>query len=1121
MVKARDALIKGFGQAKRYVGKQLRKLVKARMRGETFRKWVGRNIDNSLLASFIDVVQVILGLVVTIIYFQENWLVLNTSATTDANIDGLQLGISIFFTFDYLVQIYASDNRRSFFFSPFSLVDLVTILPQWFETILDKLNIKTYQTTSSALKTLRSLRFLRAFRLLAFSKTAKHRQMGVLCLTVMGIIVCSAGIIQAIEACGDTTIVTLNGTEVIVSNEGNCQNMEIYNACYFVVITIATLGYGDIAPKSQNGKLAVIGLIIWTGILLPLQISKLSDVLSRETEYDKSFKERKEKNPHILICGEVNSGALDFFLRQFLHPNNMNWKDKVVILCPSLPSHNLKRILLNGAYEQRVVYLQGSAMLDSDLKRASAATARLCFVMINKLSTDGDQSDTASNLLTISLRHYTRRVPLFVQVLKTDNIRHVHLSGANNIVCIDQVKLGILAKSCLIPGLCAFLCNILFTFRPLYTQSTLWAAEFLDGCCNDIYEAHPPAFLNGLISYRILAYVLYQEIQAVPLAVCDNAYFELCLFPARMLINKTHTMFVLCKHPDCVRRIEGLSFAVLQKYHTVIPNFDAIMSSWNSGVGSIKTRLRSMAQRSSVTRTASLIVSQISKHSRSGSIPHETRIVPCGPDDPKPSSDDGDDDDEDVFKADEPAAVPAVDAKAAASLAANTKPSAEASATTNRPAPLEVPHHTPGVNDLPPLKVHKEPALSNDLVPRSMSSILDISTEIPTAEVPPSEVPPTEVPPVATKPRLSVEYAAPAPDPRRRSYHERNTVTRFELQPAPAQDEGRSSIARTYELFLLTRIPHDVRNHIILCGMPNMLHDFVAPLREMRLAHSSQSMPNVLASSHLSNAIPIVIVSPLPITEKQHGGIAAYEQVYYLQASPLHEITLREAQVYQAANVVILSSCTRTSVDDNQEQTLDFIDQNMIDTDAITLHRFITEACENNCAPGAPMPKITIELSRPSSLRFLKDEHAKLDSAEDAREIRQLTRQVISRADDPLDNICSPLYAAGKVFISNSLDAILGSCNTYGSIIDLFHLLVLGEPQGLDAMRKTRCLDQIAVPAAYWSKPYGLCYQEMLLKHEILCVAVYRARTTNTSFVSMNPLEETLLSPQDKLFVIH
>ena len=109
-----------------------------------------------------------------------------------------------------------------------------------------------------------------------------------------------------------------------------------------------------------------------------------------------------------MLCGDVTASALDFFLREYLHPRNMNWKDKVVILCPSLPSHNLRRVLLDPAYEQRVKYLQGSAMSRTDLLRAKAGVAKACYVMVDKRALDSDAADTAANFITISLRHFNK-----------------------------------------------------------------------------------------------------------------------------------------------------------------------------------------------------------------------------------------------------------------------------------------------------------------------------------------------------------------------------------------------------------------------------------------------------------------------------------------------------------------------------------------------------------------------------------------------------------------------------------------------------------------------------------------------------------------------------------------
>ncbi|ETV94653.1 hypothetical protein H310_11641 [Aphanomyces invadans] len=1039
-------------------------LIRPRMRGETFRKWASRNMDNSRLATFVDVFQVVLGIGVTIIYFNQNWTKFQDVVETPA-LRNAQMTIGVLFTLDYIIRFAAAESRETFFFNTMSLVDLATILPQWLEMVISE--DSDFKAQANALKTLRGLRFLRAFRLLVFAKTAKGRQAGILFLTVMSIIFCSAGIIQAIEACakvGDT----------------KCQDMEIYNAAYFVVITIATLGFGDLAPKTSNGKVAVIALIFSTGILLPLQISRYSDILSRETEFDKSFTARKEKNPHILICGEVNSGALDFFLRQFLHPNNFNWKDKVVILCPGLPSHNLRRILLNSAYEQRVVYLQGSAMLDSDLKRAGAANARLCFVMLNKLSQDGDRNDTASNLLTISLRHHTNDVPLFVQVLKTDNIRHIHMSGASNIICIDELKLGILAKACVIPGLCAFLCNMLFTFRPYYVRSTLWASEFLMGCAHDVYEAKLPDYLDGLLSFATLALILYQEYGILALAITGRNHLDMRLFPSKTILKRTHHIFLLATNPDAVNQVESLALPTLQKYEGRIANFLRVAERWhaNSMAGKLRTTMRGSV--ASVAHPSMSIRSVESlRESATESVQDEL---------PRRRS----------------------------QLLNSYRSSFELLAKSADHSPSTRQDRSCVTRVIPYNEIDSDYMIDPD------DSMVDKND----ADDSPGECHPVE-PSGGAPPLLeSVQTVEP---------HTKQLLQKFSshllhvdgdagvstsgnvLSPATAANH-----ADCFTSFLDQALPCSLSGHIILCGMPNALHDFIAPLRHQLDFHAN-STQFLGSSQHAMTAAPIIVISQILLTEKQHASIAHFHQVYFICGSPLHEGVLRHASAYTAKSIVILGTCLQSKqrIDDDEGEAeamaADTKDQNMLDTDAITLHRYIVEFCECNCPVGSPMTTVIVELSRPSSLRFLKDELVRAESPATLQAVKALTKRVLSRADDPLDNICHPIYAAGKVFISNSLDAVLGSCNKYGCIIDLLHLLTFGEGASNES---GRMLDQIAVPLAYQDKSYLECFVQMLVTQDILCLGLFRARQDRHSYVFVNPSEDVRVQIQDRLFVL-
>ncbi|EQC41502.1 hypothetical protein SDRG_01469 [Saprolegnia diclina VS20] len=1023
-------------------------LIKDRMRGESFQRWAARNMDNSLFASLLDIVQVILGVLVTLLYFQKNWSAWDTSID-DPVLRIIHAVYGTLFLLDYLLRLYAADNMETYVFSPLAMIELVSIPSQFVDVVFSEAQNRDNYILFGAMKCLRPFRCLRCFRLLSFAKTARMRETGMLFFAVLAIIICFGAVQQAMEACFCNDLPGLDPSNCSIvdrNTTGHCQDMEIYNAMYFVVITIATLGYGDIAPKSTYGRIIVIILIIASTVLLPLQISTLSDVLNRDTEYDKAYTARREQSPHVLICGEVTSGALDFFLRQFLHPNNLNWKDKVVILCPSLPSHNLKRVLLNAAYEQRVMYLQGSAMLDADLKRASAATARLCFVLTNQQARDADRSDTSSNFLTISLRRFNKHLPIFVQVLKTDNIRHVHLSGANNIVCLDQLKLGILARSCVLPGVSAFVCSILFAFRPFrgVERSHVWASDFLRGCSNDIYDVRVPLFLDGLVSFAFLAYVLFQEFGIVPIGMGHNEEYR--LFPAKTRVRCDYKVYILSTSPDCSRRVDAISLSLLQKYQTMLDNFDEISRAWNKH--SFSSKLATRVQRSSrrlLTRTThrqSLVHSSfysIKSNGRGSEADSEAShkssiVVPC--------------------------------------TTETDVPSATRDESTTHDA--------------------TEPFISTASQPTSflpLPKVVEGDDESPEKSLLPSQLNPAKrLPPL--------HVASPLPVPEESSA----------AQAAPEAVNGRSNsqLSLDYLSFLTTHVPDDLRDHILLCGMPNMLHDFVAPLRQ-------PSRPQ----KKFAPVVPIVVLSATPISEKQHASIAHFKHVYFLHGSPLHLSVLTAARAAKSKSVVILSSTN----DDDCDDEPDLVDENMIDTDALTLYRFVTEFCETNHHPDMPLPRILIVLNRPSSLRFVKDEHNKEPADEETIEIlRQHKRQVLSRSDDPLDSICTPIFASGKVFFPNALDALLGTCDKNGSVIDLMYLFILGEPPRGD--EAGRCLDQITIPPTLWGRPYGACFESLLLHHNILCLGLYRPQAKQNSYVYVNPSADVFVTPKDILFVL-
>lgn len=201
------------------------------------------------------------------------------------------------------------------------------------------------------IRVLRALRILRAYRILSFTKSAVQRQLFMVLLTVVSVIVCTTGMIQALEYNDDPR--TPNG-----------QSLPFLEAMYFIVVTITTgapspqltthpscvtscanphtcvaptVGFGDVAPKSELGRVTIMGMITASMIIIPTQVSKLSALLALRSVYDGEYKTRGHS--HVLVCGDPPAHTLVFFLHEFFNASSKMTSERVVIMGTDEPSY--------------------------------------------------------------------------------------------------------------------------------------------------------------------------------------------------------------------------------------------------------------------------------------------------------------------------------------------------------------------------------------------------------------------------------------------------------------------------------------------------------------------------------------------------------------------------------------------------------------------------------------------------------------------------------------------------------------------------------------------------------------------------------------------------------------
>ena len=158
---------------------------------------------------------------------------------------------------EYLLRLWSSENRWKFVFSFYGIIDLLTIIPVFIST-------ENYEFLRG-FRTLRIMRFLRylADEFFFFGTLSK------------------AGL-QAIKTIFTVVTIVFIMAAAIYESEVGAPNTNINSytdAVYFTVITLSTVGYGDITPSTEQSRFFTIMMIFAGMIFIPWQAGKLAKII--------------------------------------------------------------------------------------------------------------------------------------------------------------------------------------------------------------------------------------------------------------------------------------------------------------------------------------------------------------------------------------------------------------------------------------------------------------------------------------------------------------------------------------------------------------------------------------------------------------------------------------------------------------------------------------------------------------------------------------------------------------------------------------------------------------------------------------------------------------------------
>ncbi len=218
-------------------------------------------------------------------------------------------------------------------------------------------------------------------------------------------------------------------------------NYPLFEAFYMTIITIATVGYGEVYPLDQAGRLFTAFLIIVSFGTFAYAVASLTRFVL-DGEFNKLFKIRKlnaaiqKMSDHVIICGYGRNGRQ---AAQVLKKH----KQRFIVIEKNTELTNY----MQHQYSDLVI--NADAILDETLLKAGILSAK---ALITTLPVDADNL-----FIVLTARNLNPKLTIISRASEDNSDTKLKIAGANNVIMPDKVGGAHMASLVMKPDVLEFI----------------------------------------------------------------------------------------------------------------------------------------------------------------------------------------------------------------------------------------------------------------------------------------------------------------------------------------------------------------------------------------------------------------------------------------------------------------------------------------------------------------------------------------------------------------------------------------------------------------------------------------------------------------------------------------
>eukprot|EP00347_Sterkiella_histriomuscorum_P016353 403353514 len=325
----------------------------------------------------------------------------------------IDMVIMFFYIIEFIYNYQQHPQPKSAFFSSyFTWIDLASMTTPLITLSidsngLDHIKIVRILRVSKVIRILRLIKIIKSYTILQNQQLEEQKlYMQMQISPILQQVVLLVSQLLIIEFLGAALVNIISQTQ----DDSFSVNLNYLDALYYMIITSATVGFGDIYPKTLIARTIVVMILLCVFIVFGDNISKIGQLMKQANFNDKYY----YMKDHIVIFGTCKSKELSKFIMQLIELSDFDNLPEILIVGTQLiKDTDLELLIKNDFIDSKVKYLSAINGIDqTTLRKANIHNCKSVFFLghLNVLK--------STNAYTQNLVHNIKQIDSFISTQK-------------------------------------------------------------------------------------------------------------------------------------------------------------------------------------------------------------------------------------------------------------------------------------------------------------------------------------------------------------------------------------------------------------------------------------------------------------------------------------------------------------------------------------------------------------------------------------------------------------------------------------------------------------------------------------------------------------------------------